>query len=78
MPDRIGPKVSLSLSCFDCIHCHTKSYTCQGDSGSTVSCGAEGDRHIGDTSWNTPNWCPFKNEAILRAITVLREDSHAG
>jgi hypothetical protein len=61
---RIGPSVELELSCFECEHCHTSRYTCQGDSGSDVSCAAMNHRAIGDTCWDTPEWCPFRAEAI--------------
>lgn len=60
----IGPKVTIKLSCFECVHCASTSYTCQGDSGSDVYCKAMDNRTIGDTTWNTPDWCPFRKRAI--------------
>lgn len=53
-----GPKVTVKLSCFDCSMCRTESYACQGDSGQRVSCAAM-NRFIGDTTWDTPKWCPL-------------------
>lgn len=66
-----GPTVKLDISCFDCQHCKTSGYTCQGDSGSEVFCGAMNNKTIGDTTWKTPDWCPYRNEAIQRAIAPL-------
>lgn len=63
-----GPTVQLDVSCFDCEHCVTKRYTCQGDSGSEVYCGVMDNRHVGDTCWRTPNWCPYRDEAVRAAI----------
>jgi hypothetical protein len=64
----IGPTVKIKLSCFDCEHCKTSSYTCQGDSGSDVYCGAMNNKTIGDTRWETPDWCPYRGPAITAAI----------
>lgn len=63
-----GPTVQLVLSCFNCIHCRTKGYTCQGDSGSDVFCAAADNRPIGDTTWATPDWCPYREYGILKTI----------
>lgn len=66
-----GPKVELQLSCYDCEYCKNSSYTCQSDSGTDVSCGAMNNRHIGDTNWNTPDWCPYRTAAIDTAIREM-------
>lgn len=71
---KIGPTVKLELSCFDCEHCKTSSYTCQGDSGSDVSCAAMNMRTVGDTCWRTPEWCPFRQQAIDKAVAELRPE----
>jgi len=57
-----GPKVTVRLSCFDCQHCSSDSYRVQGDSGSSVYCkhSAYAPRYIGDTTWDTPAWCPLR------------------
>lgn len=70
-----GPSVKLELSCFDCEHCKTSSYACQGDSGSDVHCEAVKDdrgamRRVGDTSWRTPDWCPYRTQAIQSQICL--------
>ncbi len=62
---RSGPSVTVKRSCWGCKHCHTESYCVEDgndcDSGHYVSCAHP---HlgkltrIGDTSWNTPDWCP--------------------
>ena len=59
----IGPKLSLKKSCRDCDYCISASYQCQGDSGHDVKCKAV-DKFIGDTTWDTPDWCPYLKEAI--------------
>jgi hypothetical protein len=63
-----GPTVKLQVSCFGCDYCKTTSYTCQGDSGSDVFCGAMNNRRIGDTTWTTPEWCPFRAESIRKLV----------
>jgi hypothetical protein len=74
----IGPTVKLELSCSECTHCKTSRYTCQGDSGTDVYCEAARDerglmRRVGDTSWRTPDWCPFRDESIVSAIRSISE-----
>jgi hypothetical protein len=67
-----GPTVRLVLRCDECVHCRTKGYVCQGDSGSEVYCAATGTlRYIADTSWITPDWCPCRDEAIRTATAGL-------
>lgn len=73
---RIGPSVKLELSCFDCEHCKTTSYTCQGDSGSDIYCGAANMRRVGDTCWKTPEWCPFRADAIHAAIVPILSEQY--
>lgn len=58
-----GPKLQLRASCFACRYCRTESYEIQSDSGSIVICSKEKGKRIGDTSWKTPDWCPFLKEA---------------
>jgi hypothetical protein len=59
---QIGPKVSVLLSCFSCVHVKADKYVCQGDSGYDISCGLV-KREIG-SSWNTPDWCPLRAQAL--------------
>lgn len=54
-----GPRVTTRRSCGDCDHVVNVSYAVQGDSGFDVYCGKANKRHIGDTTWETPAWCPF-------------------
>ena len=70
-----GPRVSLDLTCFHCVHCQTVGYTCQGDSGTDVYCThpeslEEGQdrRFIGDSRWSTPRWCQLRQSAIDKWI----------
>lgn len=74
----VGPSVRLVLSCFDCQHCKSESYTCQGDSGSELYCLAANGRHIGNSNWSTPNWCPFRSEAIRAAIGTFEQAAKGG
>lgn len=62
MKDQEGPTVRIDARCFDCRHCHSESYQVQGDSGHKVYCDhpqLDGMLYIGDTTWKTPEWCPF-------------------
>lgn len=62
-PRQVGPTVSVHRSCFDCAHCESVSYAVQGDSGHDVYCVATGTRRtVGDTTWETPSWCPAPSE----------------
>ncbi len=56
-----GPTVRVHLNCYDCAHCASPSYAVQGDSGHDVHCvhPSIGNRHIADTNWDTPMWCPY-------------------
>lgn len=56
-----GPKLKLEATCFDCAHCKSTRYVCQGDSGYANHCEAAG-QAIG-ISWRTPDWCPYLTEA---------------
>lgn len=60
-----GPRVTLKMSCADCSHCENVPYRVQGDSGHDVYCRQpEADhghiKRIGDTTWDTPGWCPLR------------------
>lgn len=62
MSDREGPKTTIRRSCLDCKYEHSERYQVQGDSGHDVSCthpSLPQAKRIADTSWNTPDWCPF-------------------
>jgi hypothetical protein len=72
----IGPIVKLDVSCYECTHCKTERYTCQGDSGTDVYCEKVTDerglmRRVGDSSWRTPEWCPFLAGAIGEKMRSL-------
>ena len=57
-----GPTFSVKASCYLCLHCVvSESRPEQGDPRHRyrVSC-ALNSRLIGDTSWDTPIWCPVK------------------
>lgn len=57
---RVGPRETVNRSCYDCSVCKSESYAVQGDSGHDVYCTHPlvGRKHIADTSWATPDWCP--------------------
>ncbi|WP_422923684.1 hypothetical protein [Singulisphaera sp. PoT] len=62
-----GPSVRIVLSCFNCKHETSESYRVQGDSGSDVYCThpqCGGKKRVGDTRWDTPDWCPLRDDAI--------------
>jgi hypothetical protein len=64
--EREGPLVTIRRSCFDCAHVRSSYYAVQGDSGCDVSCAKVG-RGIGDSTWTTPEWCPFLTSAAPAA-----------
>lgn len=71
MKTQTGPKVTISFSCSDCQYCKSESYRCQGDSGHDVFCehpNFEERKRVGDTNWNTPDYCPYKKEALEEKI----------
>lgn len=60
-PSGYGPKVTVKRSCSDCKACNSESYAVQGDSGHYVYCehpSLPERKYIGDTHWDTPDWCP--------------------
>lgn len=66
-----GPKVRIDASCFDCFHERSNAYAYQSDSGQDVYCThplvrtpERLARHVGDTIWKTPEWCPLLQGAI--------------
>lgn len=66
-----GPKVTIRGNCHECVHCRSISYTCQGDSGSDVDCMLV-NKAIGDTTWDTPDWCPLLPQAVVQAVSNLK------
>ena len=73
MPKRKGPQIKMEGPCFDCIHCRSVGYTCQSDSGRDVYCDHPdaGGKHIGDSRWKTPGWCPLWTETVLKFLDNL-------
>lgn len=76
MAKREGPRVTLKASCFDCVHERSEHYAVQGDSGCDVYCAhpdvvatsrVQSRGRIGDTTWDTPDWCPLLRAAIDKA-----------
>lgn len=73
----IGPKITIHATCFDCVHCTTESYRCQSDSGQDVYCNAVGaKKHIADSRWDTPAWCPFLADA-KKAVCAEAVNQHS-
>lgn len=55
-----GPALTVLRSCQGCEHEESDYYAVQGDSGHKVYCTHSGERRrIGDTTWSTPDWCPY-------------------
>lgn len=68
---REGPRITIKASCLNCVHESSESYRVQGDSGHDVYCNVGSERrHIGDTTWNTPKWCPFLAQAIAASAPL--------
>lgn len=67
MNEQIGPIVKVAYSCFDCVYCKSEQYRCQGDSGHDIFCENplfQERKPIGDTRWDTPDFCPYKKDAL--------------
>jgi hypothetical protein len=72
----IGPKITIRRSCADCAVCQGERYTCQSDSGTDVYCAHPSfpqRRIIGDSRWDTPQWCPAGPELAARADARIAE-----
>lgn len=72
----IGPKITIRRSCADCAVCQGERYTCQSDSGTDVYCAHPSfpqRRIIGDSRWDTPQWCPAEPEIAARADARIAE-----
>ena len=66
---RKGPEVTIRVSCFGCTFCHGERYNVQGDTGSDIYCehtNFEERKYIGDSHYNTPDFCPEKDEGYKR------------
>ena len=61
-----GPRLKLVASCLACDFCRSEKYRVQGDSGHDVFCehALVKGRRIGDSTWNTPDWCPLRVAAL--------------
>lgn len=70
---REGPKVTISYSCSGCSHERSERYVRQGDSGYIVSCALTTIR-VGDTNWETPDWCPLLTRAEVPRWSINFDD----
>lgn len=69
-----GPKVQISFSCSNCEFCKSTYYNVQGDTGHDVYCdhpSFDAIKRIGDTRWDTPDFCPYKIDALKGKIKSL-------
>lgn len=75
---RRGPRLVVKADCMDCKYEQSEHYAVQGDSGCRVFCtypdvmgeSAIGSRkRIGDTTWDTPKWCPLLADAFAALRT---------
>jgi len=60
---REGPTVTINYSCFNCRYESSEKYYCQSDSGHDVYCNHPSfteRKLVGDSMWDTPDFCPFK------------------
>ncbi len=83
---RNGPKLTIAATCQGCVYEHTESYCVEDgndvDSGVNVYCGNDravssaptraknGLRHVGDTTWATPAWCPLYGDALTALMAA--------
>lgn len=73
MAEREGPSVRIEISCFGCKYEKSESYRVQSDSGHDVYCvhPKVEKRRVGDTRWDTPDWCPLRQEAISKFVASI-------
>ena len=65
-----GPRITVKASCFNCPFVVSESYRVQSDSGSNVYCAHpsfEKRQRVGDTVWDTPDFCPVIDIPAIRA-----------
>lgn len=68
---REGPSIIIQIKCFGCRFETSKRYRVQGDSGIDVYCQHPSfpeRKAVGDTRWDTPDWCPVIDVPATRAI----------
>lgn len=76
--DREGPSVTIEASCFGCRYEKSEHYQAQSDSGCVVYCThSSKPARIGDTTWDTPEWCPFIERVVLTKIGQVTGASYA-
>ena len=65
--ERVGPEVTTRYSCSGCKFCDSVYYDVQGDTGRNVFCTDPSidvnKNSIGDSNYNTPSWCPYKEQS---------------
>jgi hypothetical protein len=79
MSEQIGPTVEVNYRCSECICCKSERYVCQGDSGHDVYCENpifQEKKRIGDTNWNTPDFCPYKKDALNRLFSSMHTQTN--
>lgn len=75
-----GPRITLKASCFDCPFVRSESYRVQSDSGHDVRCEHPSfakPKRVGDTVWDTPDFCPVVDIPAIRA-SLARHQSETG
>lgn len=75
MAKQAGPKLRIVASCADCVHEVSTHYAVQGDSGCNVRCAHPSfpePKRIGDTTWDTPSWCPLYPSALEALLQRTR------
>lgn len=68
-----GPRITIKASCFGCPFEQSESYRVQSDSGSDVYCAHpsfENRQRVGDTIWDTPDFCPVADIPEIRAVVA--------
>lgn len=75
MSKRQGPHLMIEASCQGCEYERSSYYAIQGDSGHIVRCEhPDGQKRIGDSTWQTPVWCPMLPEAKRRLAMALNNE----
>lgn len=69
MSDREGPETKVKRSCLGCKYERYERYQVQGVLCTHPSLPQA--KHIADTSWNTPDWCPFLTAPVPDGATQI-------
>lgn len=75
MSNREGPRVTLQMSCMGCVFEREVRHWRRDDPGTDVYCSHPELKEyglVGDSTWNTPSWCPLRSAALEAFIAEVK------